>query len=522
LLKPRLATNRVNVIEAAVPERDHVAQLGAVPNRPVRARILAPMRIRGRITNGWLILIVLVGGVIALADGLTRVPIVESAASWNGPLEYEPYLGAVFFASATFPLMIAYICKARVSLTEGIFLWFVFCTAAYTRDFSYVHWPGVPLFVTNVVLLILFFSVYLSARPRHARRFLPVNILLLLFLGAGALSALRGLWGHQDAVLVLRDSALVVYSIFVLLVQQLFRSWLSIKRLAVWFLLGAALSAMSGLGWFIAAPGERHFIYYGVYVLISLIGILLAIANRLVRPIVGWIFAGLLCLALLLANARSLFISFAVLLFVSLLAGLWGCSTIRFARFVATLVMAAILVGFVSFLSLRTHVGQDFTSRAANELASGVLHSDDDPYWQFRLLAWKEAWRRFERNPLVGEGFGVPFVFELADVDVRPHNTFLTVLYKMGVIGFLPLLGLLVYFFWLVARAVRRNLEIRRVAFLQIAFLAQGAFCCFGAANLMLESPFLASLFWAVMGLGLRMIEMLDFERTLRGYADVR
>jgi len=41
------------------------------------------------------------------------------------------------------------------------------------------------------------------------------------------------------------------------------------------------------------------------------------------------------------------------------------------------------------------------------------------------------------------------------------------------------------------------------------------AFCFYGTANLLLESPFLASLFWVLMGLGLRMARMVDLERTL-------
>ena len=60
------------------------------------------------------------------------------------------------------------------------------------------------------------------------------------------------------------------------------------------------------------------------------------------------------------------------------------------------------------------------------------------------------------------------------------------------------------------------NSENRRVAFLQIGILAQLALCLYGSANLLLESPYLASLFWAGMGTGLRMIKKLDLERSLQ------
>jgi O-antigen ligase len=485
-------------------------------DRPA-AHVLIRRQIRGHIINIWLVSIVALGGVIAFADGLTRTPITEREASWNGPLEYEPYWGAFLLAGVAFPLMIAYARKARVPLIEGLFLWFVFCTAAYTRDFSYVRWPGAPLFVTDVVLVVLLFSTYILPRQHHPRCPLAVKVLLALFLTAGVLSAGRGFLGNRDPILVLRDSALTAYALFLLVGYHLFRTWLSAKRMAIWFLLGTALGALNGLGWFIAAPGERRFIYFGIYILISLVGMLVAITNRLIRPWIAWVFFGLLCVGLTLANARSLFVALLALLLLGLLGGRSIFKRIRIARLVPAFLTGIILVTLAAFLFLRTEAGRDFTERSAQELVSGVLDPSEDANWQFRLSAWKEAWRRFVEYPLGGEGFGIPFVFELLpfDNDPRPHNTYFTVLYKMGLVGFLPLLCLLVYFFGIALGALHRNFKSRRVAFLWIVVLAQVIFCLYGTANLLLESPFLSSLFWALMGLGLSMVRMLDLERSL-------
>jgi O-antigen ligase len=276
------------------------------------------------------------------------------------------------------------------------------------------------------------------------------------------------------------------------------------------------LGTLDGLSWFFVAPSERRFIWCGIYILVSLLGILLAIANRLVRRRVAWLLVIIFCLGLSLANTRSLFVSLLVLLPVGLLMGPILCDKVRFKRVVATVVTVATFAAFALVLSLRTQIGQEFITRSFDELVSGVFDPPNDVHWQYRVLAWKEAWSRFKQDPLIGEGFGAPFAFELADIDVRPHNTFLTVLYKMGLIGFSPLLSLLVCFFWVGVRAVRRNLSHGRVGFLQITLLAQVAFCLYGSANLLLESPFLASLFWASMGLSLRMIRMLDVERLLQ------
>jgi O-antigen ligase len=481
-------------------------------------RVLILRQIQGRVINTWLVVIAVLGTVIALADGLTRTPVLEREAYWNGPLEYQPYLGAVLLAGMTLALMFGYVRRAGISVTEGLFLWFVFCTTAYTRDFSYIHWPGTPLFVTEIVLVLLFLSIYLLARSRDVHVPLPVNVFLAILVAAGALSALRGFLQHSEPILVLRDAALVAYPLFLHVAHSLFRSWLSIKRMAVWFLLGTSLSVLNGFAWFLAAPQERRFIYYGTYILMALVGTFVAIANRLLPPRTGWILAGLFCLGLALANARTLFVALPVLLVVGLYAGgIAGRKPSRPRIALATFVAAAVLISAMAFLFLRTETGRDFAERSSQELATGVLHSDEDTNWQFRLSAWKEAWRRFEEYPLAGEGYGIPFAFELLlfDNDPRPHNTFLTVLYKMGLIGFLPLLALVAYFFWSAIGAACRNLENPRVAWLWIVVLAVVAFCFYGSANLLLESPFLASLFWVLMGLGLRMARMVDLERTL-------
>jgi len=464
------------------------------------------------------VVIAVLGAVIAVADGLTRTPVFEREAYWNGPLEYQPYLGAVLLAGLALPLMFGYVRRARVSVTEGLFLWFVFCTAAYTRDFSYIHWPGTPFFVTDIVLAILFLSIYLVARSGRLHVPLPVNIFVAMVVAAGAVSALRGILQHRGLILVLRDSALVAYPLFLYVGHHLFRSWLSIKRMAVWFLLGTGLSVLNGLAWFLAAPQERRFIYYGTYILIALVGTFVAMANGLLRPRTAWMLAGLFCLGLALANARTLFVALPILLVAGLCAGgIARRKSLRHPKVLTTLVAATVLIGALTILFLRTDTGRDFAERSSQELASGVLHSEEDANWQFRLYAWKEAWRRFEEYPLAGEGYGIPFVFEMLpiDNDPRPHNTFLTVLYKMGLIGFLPLLLLLVHFFWSTAGAAYRNLENPRVAWLWIVILAMAAFCFYGTANLLLESPFLASLFWVLLGLGHRMARMVDLERTL-------
>ena len=470
---------------------------------------------KGRIINEWMILTVILGAVITLVDGLTRAPNPWMELAPPQPLEYEPYRAAFLLAAVAFPLMFAYAKKAHISLAETLFLWFVFCTTAYMKDFSYLRLPGAPLFVTDVILFVLLFLIYISPRRRSSRRPLLLDISLAVFVAAGALAAVRGFLAHREPILVLRDSALIGYSLFLLVGYHLLGSWPAIRRVAVWFLLGTSLSVLNGFGWLLAAPEQRRLIAPGVYVLISLLGVVVMMANRLIRPRVGWILVALFSLGLLLANTRTLFVSLGILALLALFVPKLHRGEIFSARLVKVLPAFAALACLFAFFVFHLQAGRELSTRVAEELARGVLHSNDDPNWQFRLTAWKEAWRRFEEYPPAGEGFGNLFNFEIWDNDPRPHNTYLTVLYKMGLLGFLPLFSILACFFSLGLRAMKNNLARGGLHFLQIVILAQASFCIWGEANFVLESPFLASLFWTGMGMGFRLIHKLNGKVSL-------
>lgn len=137
---------------------------------------------RKHVVNIWMIITLVVAGMIVVADGLSRGPVTDREIYWNGPLEYQPYGGTVRFVAASLLLMFLYVRKAQVALAEGLFLWFVFCTTAYTRDFVYIRWPGIPLFVTEAVLGILFLWYVLVSKSKRTR--LPVAVSFLLFLAS--------------------------------------------------------------------------------------------------------------------------------------------------------------------------------------------------------------------------------------------------------------------------------------------------------------------------------------------------
>ena len=170
----------------------------------------------------------------------------------------------------------------------------------------------------------------------------------------------------------------------------------------------------------------------------------------------------------------------------------------------------AVVAIIVLLLMYSTKRGSELITQTSQELISGTLDFRNDANASFRFLAWAEAVRRFVENPVMGEGFGVPFTFENESVDVRPHNTFLTVLYKMGVMGFVPVVLLLSNLYVGGWRALRRHRN-RTHAFLLYSFLlGHLSISLFGMFNLLFESPFLASVYWLSAGVAYRLMSMID------------
>ncbi|MBF0239364.1 MAG: O-antigen ligase family protein [SAR324 cluster bacterium] len=143
---------------------------------------------------------------------------------------------------------------------------------------------------------------------------------------------------------------------------------------------------------------------------------------------------------------------------------------------------------------------------------SNELLEDDNSIW--RLLFWAYNWdRNISSDPLWGIGFGTPLFDGAQDTwylwvvnekrdpyfpyTLGLHNSFLTVLVRMGFVGFIPLLCI---YFWLFS--VFNNhpvlLKNRDINALFIAFMLITTVALF---NVVLESPRYAAMFWVILGL---------------------
>lgn len=469
----------------------------------------------------WILLILALGGMIVFADGLTRPEILVDAP--EDTFTYQAVWGAWLFAIAMLPICLLYATKVKTSLREGVLLWFILNMVTFAKQFSYLRWPGVPIFITDVVLVILLLRLFVwPGRFRIRFGSLPAKVLLVYF-AVGLFTLGRSVVAGHPLLLTMRDFAIAFYSLFAFVGFAVVRSWAAVRRAFLFFLLGAVLSCFGAIAWLLHQPEARRYLSPGDYVLAAFLGILIATDRKVIGPTIGYSLAGLLAVGVILSNARTVYVELAFMLGLMALFGPRIRRRVRRVRLKVALGALATVVCVAAILA-QTAVGSGFIDRSLQQFLAGTLNYENDPNAVFRLAAWGETLSIAAQHPLLGIGYGVvldPFTYVMAkngpgtdavysvDVDTRPHNTYLTVLYQMGLVGLLSLTVVLLYFFTSGWRTLRRLKDHERSTWLYVALIAQFAMVLYGGFNLFLETPFSASIFWLGLGIGWRILHLL-------------
>lgn len=187
----------------------------------------------------------------------------------------------------------------------------------------------------------------------------------------------------------------------------------------------------------------------------------------------------------------------------------------RAARYAAVTIvgMALSLVIFLKAASTQGLSMKDLMNIAVSDASFRFTHGEVDTTktglarfisWRYHL--WASAMQEWKQKPLLGVGFGEPIVksvsFGYLFIDGKrisgPHNSFITLLYRLGVVGVLAFLSI-----WLTPllltlfSAVFRNGDAEVLAS-ATAGICMAFFCAF---NICLESPQGGVPFWLFLGL---------------------
>ena len=400
----------------------------------------------------------------------------------------------------------------------------------FDRAFAYVHLPGTPVFVGEMVLAIgVVGAVSATGYLRVPVREEPILALLGAFVAWGLLRALPGLRTYgMDAI---RDSALWYYCLFAFLTVAALARWPQLldhlidqlRRFTPWLLV-----------WLPAAVVLTPLAPSGLYVPFSTTSVLshkpgnAAVAALLVLGLM-WLFPETRS-----PRSRALWSVFALLV-VALVAtqnrgglvgvtagGLVGLAFVRNRVGLVARAIGVMTVGLAVALLLPVSIGTGIQGRSfsATQLVDNVvsLGGAQEPgnlggTVQGRQQLWTRILHKQENDHLVleGSGFGPNLaaqvgVFDAGTENLRsPHNSHLDVLARMGVVGFSMWIALWIAWYYRLANGCRRlerhGLRKRR----QVAVLCMSVTTAILVSSFFdpqLEGPQVAALLWTLFGIG--------------------
>lgn len=375
---------------------------------------------------------------------------------------------------------------------------FVFLLALGHRDFTYTALKVGPanLYITEWVLLILL----LAAVPRMAemwRAYRPALLALGLYAGLG----LVFFWlssRYWPLGPIVRDFAIVYYALFTVAALAFLRNGGDINRLFIAMLAGSLFNLGSDLlnylyGTFPVTPEQKNYslrssFYYVICVAYLLPGLLFL--KEKLRPWAVMYVAAVFVVVLLYSYSKT---SMAALLLVSVMG------ILALAKRARMEVLIAIFMAFMLALVI-TPMGKTFkfSSLFAMRLA------DDDSRSMLRTAALRD----FSEYPY-GIGFGAPiFGGHSRELLSKPdefhalHNSYLTILRRMGVEGFAAFSALVALAVYGVRRAWKSRADDDHDAWLTPFAVLLGfiAAAVFATAHVVLEGPFFGAVFWLLLG----------------------
>ena len=401
----------------------------------------------------------------------------------------------------------------------------------FDRAFAYLHLPGSPLFVGEMVLGVGAVAAVVATRYFRAPiRDEPILAVLGAFVLWGLVRMLSGLGTyHLDAV---RDAALWYYCVFAFLVaaalarspELLDHLVAQLTRLTPWLLLWlplglilAPLSESAPTVPFSTVSVLSHNPGSAAIAAMLVLGCLWLLPDtRTARSRAGWSLMALLVIALAATQNRG-----------GLLGVMAGATVgLAFLHNRAALGARAILIvvvglGMASLLSLKIPMagvqGREFSASqlVANVVSLGGKESPGN--LGGTVQGRQELWSRILDKQIAdgrlvhGSGFGQNLATEVGVYDDgkeslrSPHNSHLHIVARMGLVGISLWIALWIGWYWrLVAgcrRLARQGMHFRRqVAVLSLMVATAVLVSCFFDPQL--EGPQVAALLWTAFGIG--------------------
>jgi hypothetical protein len=415
---------------------------------------------------------------------------------------------------------------SKIKSPELLMLFLIMGTISFGREFSYlgIKIEESNIYVTEIVLIATWILVFLRKAIIKEMLFKnsPLNLLFLFYYAIGLLCLFRGIFDFGlEAV---RHSVIVYYSLFYFLILELITDPHQLERFLKCSLIASTVALLvifynfvSGLGFQTSTEVKRYGANIGALSLAFCFFFWLSLSIFKVKSkaksflnifVPLQIFAAVFLIqhrALLLAIVGGLVFIFAL---------------INKAHRFKYIVFA--LCGLLLILSIDYFSGVLSTNilvKGTLERASTILTPKEDPNSFHRMAMWSEVLGRTTEKPLLGEGFGPPFsmffgskFYDYSETRLLPHNSFLWILNRMGVVGFGIFFFLILKFYLTAIKAYKSMNPGKFKAYMLALISCHVCISIYAFFNVVLEGPYMGIFFWIIMGLVMVLINFDENE----------
>jgi O-antigen ligase len=411
---------------------------------------------------------------------------------------------------------------SKTNSAEMLTLLLVTGTMSFGRAFSHlgIRVEETNLYVTEAVLAAAWILVLLkkvSAKERLVKKS-GLNGLFLIYYALGVLCLLRGI--SEFGMEALRHSVIVYYSLFYFLMLELISDINKLERILKFSLVASTVALLaimynyaSGLGFETSTQVKRYGANIGALSLVfcCLFALSLSIfkvkskARNFLLVLLPFLFFA----AIFLIQHRSLLVALiGGLVFIFALI-----SKTRTLRYLTLIICALLLIICVNQFSGRLSGNVMVKETLARALST--LTPEQDPNSGHRIAMWGQMLHRTARQPLLGEGFGPPFsaffgrrFYDYSERRLHPHNSFLWILNRMGIIGFGIFCFLILKFYSSGIKAYKRMNAGKSKAYLLALLSSHFCISIFAFFNVVLEGPSMGIFFWIIMGMTMALIKI--------------
>ncbi len=385
-----------------------------------------------------------------------------------------------------------------------------------------------PMFLTDIVLFTLLANAFMTHSPglivwvsSGGQADVPGRLIWVLFIVSGVYLAFAiPEWG----IFAVRDFAIFSYALLFVLSFIILDTPARARLVMRWFTYSGVLLAFL-LSVDVLSGAKIFFDAHIRYVTQARIQVV-AYGSGDVGGVISFSMAALIGYVLLERERRMFHLVCLAICFLGLAIGqtraavfgigcaivysMVGMTAVQRMVLIALMTITTILLAGIAILMPDSSIANT-TTQLVSAVQGGASFTKDDNFL-FRFLRWDAVIQLWLDNPILGVGFGQPLIpswlIKSQEAGMfnagLPHNTFLTVLARMGCLGFVLVIGPWVY------AICKATVAAHRGAYRADAFAAGMALTTMlGYSNfvLFIERPMHAAALWMVCAIACRLTQ---------------